>query len=144
MVLKFLRTSPVPRTNPAKPLAPGSPPAAQLPLNPLEYLRVSRCSHASLHSAAAQGGHPMGVECGEEARVGAKWEGDVCSQVSFGADCNRPGHFFGVEPKTSCTQAGHHCESQLECTPAKEEGYEEEDLLDRISPAQLDKMRTAL
>lgn len=46
MVLIFLRSAPTPK--PSKPLTPDSPPSAELPLNPLEYLRVAVDSVAPL------------------------------------------------------------------------------------------------
>ena len=82
MVLKFLRTSPVPRTDPSKPLAPGSPPAAQLPLNPLEYLRVAIDSVApliklrSLKGMAGGGASldvPMPLSIRQRRRAAIQW-----------------------------------------------------------------------
>lgn len=48
MVLNYLRTSPAPKTNPERPLLPGSPPAAHLPLNPVLYLTLAIDSVAPL------------------------------------------------------------------------------------------------
>ncbi len=48
MILNYLRTSPAPKVNPLRPLLPGSPPAAHLPLNPLLYLTLALDSVAPL------------------------------------------------------------------------------------------------
>ncbi|KAK3402199.1 ribosomal protein S7 domain-containing protein [Sordaria brevicollis] len=48
MILNYLRSSPPPKLNPARPLIPGHPPASHLPLNPVEYLTVAIDSVAPL------------------------------------------------------------------------------------------------
>ncbi|KAI0173563.1 ribosomal protein S7 [Hypoxylon sp. FL1284] len=48
LILNFLRTSPAPKVSPLRPLLPGSPPAEQLPLNPLLYLTLAVDSVAPL------------------------------------------------------------------------------------------------
>ncbi|KAK6218160.1 ATPase with role in protein import into the ER [Pestalotiopsis sp. IQ-011] len=48
MILNFLRIAPAPKVNPARPLLPGSPPAEQLPLDPILYLTLAVDSVAPL------------------------------------------------------------------------------------------------
>lgn len=48
MILNYLRTSPAPKINPARPLLPGSPPPSHLPLNPVLYLTLAIDSVAPL------------------------------------------------------------------------------------------------
>ncbi|OIW25049.1 ribosomal protein S7, partial [Coniochaeta ligniaria NRRL 30616] len=48
MILNFLRTSPPPKINPARPLLPGAPPASHLPLDPVLYLTLAVDSVAPL------------------------------------------------------------------------------------------------
>ncbi|KAB5542888.1 ribosomal protein S7 domain-containing protein [Coniochaeta sp. 2T2.1] len=48
MILNYLRTSPPPKINPARPLLPGSPPASHLPLDPVLYLTLAIDSVAPL------------------------------------------------------------------------------------------------
>ncbi|KAI1654768.1 ribosomal protein S7 [Daldinia decipiens] len=48
MILNYLRTTPSPKVSPHRPLLPGSPPADQLPLNPLLYLTLAIDSVAPL------------------------------------------------------------------------------------------------
>ncbi|KAK3994552.1 ribosomal protein S7 domain-containing protein [Cladorrhinum sp. PSN332] len=48
MILNYLRTSPVPKFNPQRPLVLGHPSAADLPLDPVVYLRVAIDSVAPL------------------------------------------------------------------------------------------------
>lgn len=48
LILHYLRTTPAPKVSPLRPLLPGSPPAAQLPLNPLLYLTLAIDSVAPL------------------------------------------------------------------------------------------------
>ncbi|KAK4164556.1 ribosomal protein S7 domain-containing protein [Cladorrhinum sp. PSN259] len=48
MILNFLRTSPVPKFNPQRPLVLGHPSAADLPLDPVLFLRVAIDSVAPL------------------------------------------------------------------------------------------------
>lgn len=47
-ILNHLRSSPAPKTNPSRPLIPGSPPPTHLPLNPVLYLGVAIDSIAPL------------------------------------------------------------------------------------------------
>jgi small subunit ribosomal protein S7 len=47
-ILNHLRTAPTPTVSPSHPLLPGSPPAAQLPLNPVLYLTLAIDSLAPL------------------------------------------------------------------------------------------------
>jgi small subunit ribosomal protein S7 len=48
MILNYLRTSPPPKINPARPLLPGAPPASHLPLDPVLYLTLAVDSVAPL------------------------------------------------------------------------------------------------
>ncbi|KAH6842806.1 ribosomal protein S7 domain-containing protein [Chaetomium sp. MPI-CAGE-AT-0009] len=48
IILQYLRTSPPPRLDPSKPLLPGAPPAAHLPLDPVLYLALAIDSVAPL------------------------------------------------------------------------------------------------
>ncbi|KAI1387809.1 ribosomal protein S7 [Hypoxylon trugodes] len=48
LILNYLRTAPTPKISPLRPLLPGSPPASQLPLNPLLYLTLAIDSVAPL------------------------------------------------------------------------------------------------
>jgi small subunit ribosomal protein S7 len=48
MILNYLRTSPTPKLNPARPLIPGSPPPAALPLDPVTYITCAVDSVAPL------------------------------------------------------------------------------------------------
>jgi small subunit ribosomal protein S7 len=48
IILNYLRTSPPPRLDPARPLLPGAPPAAHLPLDPVLYLSLAIDSVAPL------------------------------------------------------------------------------------------------
>ena len=56
MILNYLRTSPPPKINPARPLLPGAPPASHLPLDPIRYLTVVVDSVAPLIRVARYGG----------------------------------------------------------------------------------------
>jgi small subunit ribosomal protein S7 len=55
-ILNHLRTSPPPVYNPARPLIPGTPPAAHLPLNPILYLTTAIDSIAPLLRIRSQRG----------------------------------------------------------------------------------------
>jgi small subunit ribosomal protein S7 len=55
-ILNHLRTAPPPKTNPARPLLPGSPPAAHLPLDPIRYLTIAIDSVAPLVRIRSQKG----------------------------------------------------------------------------------------
>ena len=48
VTLQYLRTSPIPTINPARPLLPGAPPPSHLPLNPILYLTLAIDSVAPL------------------------------------------------------------------------------------------------
>lgn len=66
MVLTYLRTSPAPKVNPARPLLPGSPPPEHLPLNPNLYLMLAIDSVAPLirirgYTGLAGGGKSLEV-----------------------------------------------------------------------------------
>ncbi|OAA68047.1 30S ribosomal protein [Niveomyces insectorum RCEF 264] len=66
MVLNILRTSPPPKFNPARPLLPGHPPAARLPLDPVTYLTLAIDSVAPLimirnYTGMAGGGRALPV-----------------------------------------------------------------------------------
>ncbi|KAI0898969.1 ribosomal protein S7 [Annulohypoxylon nitens] len=66
LILNYLRTTPAPTISPLRPLLPGSPPASQLPLNPLLYLTLAIDSIAPLIrimniKGAAGGGHALEV-----------------------------------------------------------------------------------
>ncbi|KAI2469612.1 ribosomal protein S7 [Annulohypoxylon bovei var. microspora] len=66
LILNYLRTTPAPSVSPLRPLLPGSPPASQLPLNPLLYLTLAVDSVAPLIriqaiKGAAGGGHALEV-----------------------------------------------------------------------------------
>ncbi|CAK7221817.1 hypothetical protein SCUCBS95973_004628 [Sporothrix curviconia] len=66
VILNHLRTAPTPKLDPAHPLLPGHPPAAQLPLNPVVYLTFVIDSVAPLIrimqlSGAAGGGRSLPV-----------------------------------------------------------------------------------
>lgn len=66
MILNYLRTSPPPKINPARPLLPGSPPASHLPLDPVLYLTLAIDSVAPLirirgYTGLAGGGKKLDV-----------------------------------------------------------------------------------
>ena len=48
MILNYLRSSPPPKVNPARPLLPGAPPPYKLPLDPVLYLTLAVDSVAPL------------------------------------------------------------------------------------------------
>lgn len=56
VILQYLRTSPIPTINPARPLLPGAPPPSHLPLNPILYLTLAIDSVAPLLRIRAQKG----------------------------------------------------------------------------------------
>ena len=56
VTLQYLRTSPIPTINPARPLLPGAPPPSHLPLNPVLYLTLAVDSVAPLLRIRAQKG----------------------------------------------------------------------------------------
>lgn len=82
MILNYLRTSPPPKINPLKPLLPGSPSPAHLPLNPVLYLTLAVDSVAPLirisHlKGAAGGGHslevPLPLAVRQRRRIAFQW-----------------------------------------------------------------------
>lgn len=88
-ILNHLRTAPPPVANPARPLIPGSPPPAQLPLDPITYLTVAIDSVAPLVriralKGAAGGGAalqipvPLGLR--QRRRQAVVWILDVISK----------------------------------------------------------------
>ncbi|KAF1831519.1 30S ribosomal protein-like protein S7 [Decorospora gaudefroyi] len=56
LILQHLRTSPIPKINPARPLLPGAPPPSHLPLNPIVYLTLAIDSVAPLMRIRSQRG----------------------------------------------------------------------------------------
>ncbi|KAJ2906484.1 ribosomal protein S7 [Zalerion maritima] len=89
MVLNFLQTSPPPRTNPSKPLAPGSPRASHLPLDPTVYLQVAIDSVAplirvrSLKGMAGGGAAldvPFPLNIKQRRRTAIKWVLDIVNK----------------------------------------------------------------
>ncbi|QIW99280.1 hypothetical protein AMS68_004798 [Peltaster fructicola] len=55
-ILSILRTNPAPTFSPSRPLLPGAPPAAHLPLNPVAYLTLAIDSIAPLIRIRSQKG----------------------------------------------------------------------------------------
>ena len=81
-ILNYLRTSPPPKFNPARPLLPGHPPAAQLPLDPARYLELAIDSVGPLIkikslTGQAGGGRalpvPMPLEARQRRRTAFVW-----------------------------------------------------------------------
>lgn len=75
LILQHLRTSPIPKVNPQRPLIPGAPPPSYLPLNPVLYLTLAIDSVAPLlrirnMKGAAGGGValPIPVPLGQRQR----------------------------------------------------------------------------
>lgn len=56
LILQHLRTSPIPKINPSRPLLPGAPPPSHLPLNPILYLTLAIDSVAPLMRLRSQKG----------------------------------------------------------------------------------------
>ncbi|KAI1642326.1 ribosomal protein S7 [Daldinia loculata] len=82
MILNYLRTTPAPKVSPQRPLLPGSPPADQLPLNPLLYLTLAIDSVAplirirSLRGAAGGGQSldlPQPIAARARRRIAVMW-----------------------------------------------------------------------
>jgi small subunit ribosomal protein S7 len=82
MILNYLRTSPPPRLDPAKPLLPGAPPASHLPLDPVLYLGLAIDSVAPLiklrgFKGLAGGGKslevPMPLRARQRRRTAFQW-----------------------------------------------------------------------
>jgi small subunit ribosomal protein S7 len=81
LILQHLRTAPPPKLNPARPLMPGHPPAAQLPLDPATYLTVVVDSVAPLIRVEYWTGYmgggqsmPMPLPLKERMRRRAAWQ----------------------------------------------------------------------
>lgn len=82
MILNYLRTSPPPRLNPARPLVPGHPPPSHFPLNPLQYFTIAIESIAPLvgvyrFAGLAGGGKamevPMPLHARKRRRIAFNW-----------------------------------------------------------------------
>jgi small subunit ribosomal protein S7 len=91
-ILTHLRTSRPPVVNPLRPLIPGAPPAAHLPLNPILYLTLAIDSVAPLvrmknYKGMSGGGTalqiPIPLEVHARRRVAFKWILDVVSKKPF-------------------------------------------------------------
>ncbi|KAK1774501.1 ribosomal protein S7 domain-containing protein [Copromyces sp. CBS 386.78] len=89
MILNYLRSSPPPKLNPARPLVPGHPPASHLPLNPVEYLTVAIDSVAPLikmrgYKGLAGGGRslevPQPIPARQRRSTAFKWILDVVNK----------------------------------------------------------------
>ncbi|KAK3349927.1 ribosomal protein S7 domain-containing protein [Lasiosphaeria hispida] len=89
MILNYLRTSPPPKINPARPLLPGSPAPSQLPLDPVLYLTLAIDSVAPLvrmraYKGMAGGGRslevPMPLEARQRRRTAFQWILDVVNK----------------------------------------------------------------
>ncbi|KAF2220481.1 ribosomal protein S7 domain-containing protein [Elsinoe ampelina] len=88
-ILQFLRTSPPPTYSPQRPLMPGAPPAAHLPLHPVLYLTLALDSLAPLmrirsQRGAAGGGAalqiPVPLTVRQRRRQAFKWILDSASK----------------------------------------------------------------
>ena len=82
MILNYLRSAPVPKVNPARPLLPGAPPPQHLPLNPVLYLTLAIDSVAPLirirgYKGLAGGGRslevPTPLHARQRRRIAFKW-----------------------------------------------------------------------
>lgn len=82
IILDYLRTSPPPTINPNRRLLPGGPPAAQLPLNPVQYLNLVVASVAPViavknFKGMAGGGRALPVPAplgpGDRRRTAIRW-----------------------------------------------------------------------
>ncbi|KAK4230126.1 ribosomal protein S7 domain-containing protein [Podospora fimiseda] len=89
MILNYLRTSPVPKFNPQRPLVLGHPPAEALPLDPVVYLRVAIDSVAPLivikgFKKLAGGGRslevPFPIDARKRRRTAVAWILDVVAK----------------------------------------------------------------
>ncbi|KAK1759703.1 ribosomal protein S7 domain-containing protein [Echria macrotheca] len=89
MILNYLRSSPPPKVNPARPLLPGAPPAYQLPLDPVLYLTLAIDSVAPLirirgYKGLAGGGKsldlPIPLMARQRRRVAFGWILDVVNK----------------------------------------------------------------
>ncbi|KAI1267938.1 ribosomal protein S7 domain-containing protein [Xylariaceae sp. FL1019] len=86
LILNYLRTHPAPKVSPLRPLLPGSPPANELPLNPLLYLELAIDSVAPIirvrnMKGIAGGGQtlevPEPMDMRSRRRVAIKWILDI-------------------------------------------------------------------
>ncbi len=89
MILNYLRSSPPPKINPARPLLSGSPPPAMLPLDPVAYLTVAIESVAPLirirsYKGLAGGGRslevPVPMAARQRRRMAVQWILDVVNK----------------------------------------------------------------
>ena len=107
MLLNYLRVSPPPRLNPARPLIPSAPPAAHLPLDPVRYLTVVIDSVAPLirvrgFSGMAGGGAalqvPLPLGPRQRRRTAFMWIMDVVNKKpSRGSGKTMLAHRIGEE-----------------------------------------------
>ncbi|KAK4158334.1 ribosomal protein S7 domain-containing protein [Chaetomidium leptoderma] len=89
IILNYLRTSPPPKLDPARPLLPGAPPASHLPLDPVLYLALAIDSVAPLvkmrgFKGLAGGGKsldvPMPLRARQRRRTAFGWILDVVNK----------------------------------------------------------------
>lgn len=89
MILNYLRTSPPPRLDPAKPLLPGAPPPHHLPLDPILYFGLAIDSVAPLvkirgFKGMAGGGKalevPVPLRARQRRRTAFQWILDVVNK----------------------------------------------------------------
>ncbi|KAK3332043.1 ribosomal protein S7 domain-containing protein [Cercophora scortea] len=89
IILNYLRSSPPPKINPARPLMPGSPPASHLPLDPVSYLTLAIDSVAPLiriraYKGLAGGGAsldvPMPLAARQRRRTAFQWVLDAVNK----------------------------------------------------------------
>lgn len=82
LILQYLRTAPPPKLDPSRPLLPGAPPAAHLPLDPVLYLGLAIDSVAPLikmrgFKGMAGGGKslevPMPLRARQRRRTAFQW-----------------------------------------------------------------------
>jgi len=106
-VLNFLRTSSAPLVSPRRPLLPGTPPPAHLPLNPVLYLTVAVDSVAPLLRVlrlknAGGGGRslevPFPLSVRQRRRQAWRWIMDVVNaKPSVGSGRKQLAHRIGEE-----------------------------------------------
>ncbi|KAK3945617.1 ribosomal protein S7 domain-containing protein [Diplogelasinospora grovesii] len=89
IILNYLRTSPPPKLNPARPLLPGAPPASHLPLDPVLYLTLAIDSVAPLIRVRALKGMagggfsldvPVPLAARQRRRIAFQWILDVVNK----------------------------------------------------------------
>lgn len=107
VILNFLRTSPTPKLNPARPLLPGAPPPEHLPLNPVLYLTLAIDSVAPLvrirsYKGLAGGGAsldvPTPLAARQRRRMAFQWILDVVEKKkSKGSGRDMFGHKVAEE-----------------------------------------------